>query len=174
MSWLDSIGEFVDGNASWIKPILNVGGSIYQQSQAQQGAQGSLDAQMQGEQQRYDNALAEQQAYNQYVDAINMHDWQNQNSRAAAQAQQDELSRRYAKKANRKQREHFGEAKGYLEPYRQTGLRLLPQMEGTYTQGLNNLGLLGKYAMNAKNMAALDGSKPAYEVQLPLPEYMRK
>lgn len=174
MNWLDSISGFIDDNASWLKPIVNVGGSIYGQSQAQKGAQGMLDAQSQGEQQRYDDALAEQQAYNKYVDDLNMHDWQEQQSRAAASAQQDSLNRRYAKKANRKQRQYFEEAKGYYEPYRQTGLRLLPQMEGAYSQGLNNLGLLGKYTMNAKNMAALDGSKPAYEIQLPLPEHMRK
>lgn len=183
MSWLSDLGENIlgvttdynlDDQASWLKPVLNVGGSIYSQYQKNKGAQGALDAQRQSEQQNYDDALAEQQAYNNYVDEVNMYDWQNAQSRAAAAAQQDALRRRYAKKAAKKQREYYNEAKGIYLPYQQTGARLLPQMEGTYSGGLNNLNSLSKLTMSPESLAKLNSSKAAFEVGVPLPDYMRR
>lgn len=59
------------------------------------------------------------------------------------------------------------------EPYRQTAEMLLPQKTQTYQNSLALQNAMGNYVSSPDQMAKLNASVPAYNVNIPLPDSVR-
>lgn len=153
-------------NSDWLKPVGAgvadlIGGQI-----SSSGKEGTLDA--------YKNALLDD--YNRQTALAQQYaQWQQGQAGAsrAAAASADAARRAGAKQQLRSEKRAFNQANSYLEPYRQAGLEVLPAMTGAYKSGVNNLNLLQGYVNTPDAMARLNASKPAFDIQVPLPEQLK-
>lgn len=146
MSILGDVGDFISGNSTWLKPVGNaligaVGATsqnnarnsgldalqrITQQQWEQQQAQAQADAEYEAQR---GNWAAGQRAASAAAAAANARARQ----AAATQTAQNQMAAR--KKGDAQQIKALEEIMKYYQPYKDTALRLLPQMEGSYTQG---------------------------------------
>ena len=153
-------------NSDWLKPLGAGAADLIGSRITGSANDQTLDA--------YKNALLDD--YNRQTALAQQYaQWQQGQAGAsrAAAASADAARRAGAKQQLRSEKRAFNQANSYLEPYRQAGLEVLPAMTGAYKSGVNNLNLLQGYVNAPEAMARLNGSKPAFEVQVPLPEQLK-
>ena len=177
MSWLSSVGGWLSKNSDWLKPVTQAGAGLYDaysQNRAADDYFGSLRA---AERNNYDQKRAEYDAYLKYTQDMGAYQQQqsaasaaNAAARAAAAAATERNRQGALKKAKKEETKIHNEAQGYLRPYHDTGMRLLPQVEQAYSGALANAGLLSSYLFSPEAMAQLRPGGPAYTIQVPLPK----
>lgn len=175
MSWISDIVEpisgFIDKNSSWLKPVVTAGVSVLKQSQADDTQSQYLDYLRQREQANYESYINNANAYNSQLGRSG---GGGNNGAAAAAARANEAARQAAaKKANRKTQKTYKQILAMYEPYRKTADQLLPQMTQTYQNSLGLQNALAQYVSSPDQTAKLNGSIPAYNVNVPLPDSVR-
>lgn len=166
--FFDSIGNFIDKNSSWLKPVTqfigNVGGSALES----RNQNAYLDSLRRAEDRNYADAKALYDAQVAYAQA-NAGGGGDGGAGAAARA--NEANRvKAAKKALKREKKGFKDIRELYQPFSDSAKRLLPGMEGLYMQGANNLNTLNPIFSNPANLAPQ--SKPAYQIDIPIPDYL--
>ncbi|MBL0320548.1 MAG: hypothetical protein IPP74_14830 [Alphaproteobacteria bacterium] len=163
MSWISDVGGWIGNNSDWIKPIVGAGLGAYKQSQTDNAQSQYLDYLRQREQQNYDNSVAQINAYNtQGAQAGSGGGGGNDAARMAAAA-----------KGQHAMDKTYKQLLAMYAPYRQTADRLLPQMTQTYENSLGLQNGLMQFLNSPSQVAKLNGSIPAYNVNVPLPDSVR-
>lgn len=156
MDWLDSIGSFLGENSSWLKPVGNAVLGAVGANQQNNNRTNMLDATRAAIQNQYDREQAQAQADAEYEAAYG--NWAagqrarssaaaaaNANAASAAAAQTKKNAMAARKKGDKVQTKAMRQSLGYLKPFRDSALTLLPQMQASYTQGNSALqGLASK------------------------------
>jgi DNA mismatch repair ATPase MutS len=175
MDWLDGIGSFLTNNSDWIKPAAAIGYGLYNSNQQEKDRNRIADIYRQKEESNYDQALANNAQYEKYLEAANAQANSNAAARSraagayAAAARQTQANQQKAlKKGMKRTNEGFEEAKGYLKPFYEAGVKVLPQATQAYSEGLNQLALLNAYLNNPQSMARREGSNPVWASNVPL------
>lgn len=173
MSWFSDIGDFISNNSNIIKPIASIGIGALNQSNNADTQSAYLDYLRQREDSNYQN----------YVDQVNYANASGAAGAAAsgkasaakaAAARQTEANRQAAaKKANRFLQKNYKQILAMYLPYKQTADTLLPQKTQTYENSLQLQNALLSYLNQPDQVAKLNGSIPAYNVNVPLPDYLR-
>lgn len=188
MGWFDSFDgfvdkatSFVDKNKNWLEPVVNLGTSLFNQSSENSATSQYLDYLRQKEQQNYNDSVATYNAQMDYQKQLAAaHGANSAAARAASAARanaarQTEANRqRAAKKANKFEQNMYKELLGYYQPFKDTAIDLLPRMQATYIDALNSMGNLNKFVSSPNQVAKLNSSIPAYAVDIPLPEELRR
>ena len=166
MSWLDTIGTFLTDNEKLIKGGLGVFDYLSgsgSRSDYQDVLNRAAKDEWERGRQEYEATKKYNEEYGQWAQA-------NAASRAAAARANHAARIAAAKKAQDYMNKQLTGLSANYKPYNDAALRLLPQMEQAYTQGLGNLGLLSGYLgrpeMQGRIMAA------GVPVDIPLPKKM--
>jgi len=183
MDWFDSVTEGIGslwdtGRAlitddkgdlsSWVKPVVNAGIGALNQSNADTTRSQYLEYLRQKEQQNFASSTDAINAYNAQLMAGGGGGGGNSGA-AATEANRQKA----AKKANKVTQKNYKELLKMYAPYRQTADKLLPEMTQTYQNSLGLQQALGNFVNAPEQMAKLNGSIPAYNVNIPLPDSVR-
>jgi hypothetical protein len=159
--------------SDYIVPILSGIGSLWQAYNSNSGKSAGFDAMKANEDRRYADYLAERQYYDQYTMAQYEQEQAARAAGAAAAAKNAAAKSAAEKKAFGSYKKDNRKIQKLWEPYAQTGQRLLPQMEQTYGNSLNNMNLLSAYMSSPQYQQSMNQSVPAYETNIPLPDYLK-
>lgn len=180
MGWLTDIGDFVSGNKGWLEPVLGGALDLYKESQRSSSNNQVADLMRQQEQRNYDESAANRQSYDNYLQNYNSWRAGEQASRRAAQAAyaaaaRQELANKMQamKKAQKRTKAGYDEAKGYLNPYREAGLSLLPGRTQAGQNAINQANLLMAYMQSPEVMAKLSTKDSMVKQNIPLPSYLK-
>lgn len=178
-----------DSGFNWsklIEPAIGFGAGILQ-SNAKSGTMDSyynfLKSQ---EDQKYQKGLANYQAYQDYLNqgqaasasasaasrAASAARSKMAAAYAAAQRQEQANAQKAAKKANRTEQRGYATARSYYDPYITAGNEILPEMTNTYKNALSTMNMFNGYLTSPAGMAALNQSIPAYQTNIPVPDYL--
>ena len=152
-----------------VSPIIGAGVGAYKQSQADNA------------QSEYLNYLRqrEDKNYQDYIDQVNQYNQQGAQmgsgggGGAAAAAATEANRQRAARRAMKSQQGTYRQLLEMYAPYRQTADRLLPQMTGAYENSLGLQNSLLNFVKSPEQMAKLNGSVPAWQTNVPLPDSVR-
>ena len=185
MSWFsdafDWIGSFYKDNKDWIQPVVKTAVGAFQQNNKDSAQSQYQQYLQQKEQQNYQNSVDAINAYNAQVAAILGSGGGGGGggggaaaAAAAAAARQTEANRmKAAKKANKYMQSVYKKALEAYAPYKATADQLLPQMQKTYEGSLGMQNNLASFVQDPMQMAKLNASIPAWQVNVPLPESVR-
>ena len=180
MGWFDDIVGFVDRNKDWIKPVVSIGSSVLKQKQVDNTQQEYLDYLRQREIENYQNSVNDINYYNAQGEAAAGNAAANRAASAAnraaatAAARQTEANRmKAAKKSNKSLQKTYKDILELYRPYKETADVLLPQMTQTYQNSLGLQNTLGQFLQNPAQMAKLNSSVPAWNINVPLPDSVR-
>jgi hypothetical protein len=167
----DSIGSFVSNNSSWLNPLANIGIGAIKQHNADNAQGAYLDYLRSREQQNYQDSVDQINAYNA-AHAGGRPGSSNAASVGAARA--TEANRQHAaKKALNQTTKTYKDLLAMYAPYKQTADQLLPQMQHAYESSLGLQHSLADFVNRPDQQAKLNGSIPAYAVNVPLPDSVR-
>jgi DnaJ-class molecular chaperone len=168
MAWYDDIGSFFGGGGSgggtdWgsiISKVGKAGFDYYNASQEQEAAKKLQDQMMAMEQMKYDASKSQYDAYMQ---------------QAMAQAAAGSGGGGGGGISSAALRNAYGPALAALEPYAKFGPGLMKQGAKAYKRGNQGLkAMQGMAFSDSANQAINRESIPAYQVQIPLPDYLLK
>lgn len=173
MSWLsdawDAGKTFIGDNKDWLKPVAAFGVDALKQTQSDDLNSQYIDYLRNRENQNYENAKAQADAYNQQLAASGA-----ASSARAAAARQNESNRlAAAKKANKVTQDTYKKILAMYAPYKQTADALLPQMTKTYQDSLALQGDMLGFVQSPEQQAKLNAAGPAWNVNVPLPDYVK-
>lgn len=172
-----TVGTYYSNNKDWINPLVKVGVGALQQSNKDNSQSQYLDYLKEREKQNYQQSVDQINAYNAQLAAAGAGGGGgggDGGAAAAAAARATEANRRKAaKKANKSSQKTYKEMLAIYAPYRQTADVLLPQMTQTYQNSLGMQKSLADYLKSPAQMAKLDASIPAYNINIPLPDEVR-
>lgn len=166
----DTVGSFVGDNSSWLKPVVSIGMGALQQNQRDNTQQQYLDYLRQQEDQNYQDSVTGINAYNEQLAATQAA----AASRAAAARQTEANRMKASKKANKVSQQTYKDILAMYKPYKDVADRLLPQKTQAYENSLGLQNSLLNYIQQPNQKAKLDAAGPAWSVNVPLPDYMRK
>lgn len=173
MGWLDSAWDFVKDNAQPIASVATGAYNLYNKSNAQNEYLDYLK-----EAEAYN--ASQTNAYNDQLAQAGHVQQANLNALAANQAEQvaamraNEANRlKASKRANKYSKTMYKKLLQMYEPYKKTADMLLPQMTQTYQNSLGMQNAMGQYVSSPQQVAKLDASVPAYQVNVPLPDSVR-
>lgn len=161
------------GWTDWIAPVLSGVGSLYGAYNENQGNSNAFDAMKANEDRRYQDYLNEYNYYRDYVTKDAEARSAAGAAAAAASAKNAAAKSAAEKKAFKAYKKDNKKIQGLWDPYAQTGHRLLPQMEQTYGNALGSMNLLNSYMMSPQFQQLTNSSVPAYQVDIPLPDYLK-
>lgn len=95
-------------------------------------------------------------------------------ARAAAARQTEENRLRAGKKGMKTEQKYYEQALGNIQPWIDTGHQLLPEQAKTYGNALSGLQLAQAYLQSPAYMAKFNQSVPAYSIDIPLPDYLKR
>ena len=172
-SIISGVGDFVDNNSSWLKPVAQVGLDLYKQYQ-QGGARDDVaDLYREREKRNWEQYLAEEQAYQ----AQQAQSWAqaqaNRRAAAAAAAATDANRREALGKANKVEQKNYKQMIKLIKPYQKATSALIDPSQKTFEQGFDTISMLNGILKGKDNMALLKDSGPAYGIDIPIPEYMK-
>lgn len=174
MSIMDDI---FGSDSSWptlIKTGLDIGGNLYDSYNKSSTSNDYINSLRASE----DRQFADTNAYNSALAA-----WQQQQAGAAASARAasaaaagatDKNRQAAAKKAQAYLDKVYKRTMDMYAPFKDTATRLLPQMEKSYSTGIDTSNMLSAYLQNPQNMALLNGSTSAAASGPMLPDYLRR
>jgi hypothetical protein len=170
--FFDGIGGALDSFGTKIKPfggIMDLGLGLYGMNQAEKMSDKQRDAAMQMEREKYDNALQMMNAANAFGASGGGGGGGGANRAAqaaneAARLKALQKSMKYEKKMGKKARQE-------LQPYADTGKRLLPAVEQTYGNSLSGMNSMMAFLQQPEQMKKLEN--PAGIKQAELPAFMR-
>jgi hypothetical protein len=175
MSWLsdawDGVSGFISDNKSIIKPIVGVGLGALNQSNADKSQSQYLDYLREKENQNYQASVDAITAYN--AQGGGGGGGHGGGGAAAAAAANERARLAAAKKANKKEKKTYKKLLEMYAPYRAVADKLLPEMTQTYQNSLGLQSALGNFINQPEQMAKLNGSIPAFAVDVPLPDTIR-
>lgn len=178
-SWLSDIIEpvsgFISDNASWLKPVAQIGLGALRQNNVDESQSQYLDYLRQREQQNYQNSVDQINAYNAQLASAGSGGGGSGNAAAsAAAARATEKNRMKAsKKSNKAMQNTYKELLAMYAPYRATADKLLPQMTQTYENSLGIQNALAKFVGSPEQTAKLNASVPSWQIKIPLPDSVR-
>ena len=163
------VGDFLSGNSSWLKPLAQVGMTAYNTHEKNQQAQGYINFLRDQENQNYQNYTNNRDAYLQ---------WYQQNhagggGRGRGGGSNNAAALAAQKKAMEREQQGFADARKTLQPWYDVGVRLLPNQAETYGNSLNALNMLYAYQTTPQMVSQMNQSRPAWQVDVPLPEHLK-
>lgn len=168
----DKVGDFLGKNKSWLKPVTRLGSNLLGANQESGNQQNYLDSLRAAEQRNYDEAKA-QYDYNNEIGMANAASRNAASASSAAASRATEANRMgAAKKSFKAEKKGLQEIKDLYKPFSDTDARILPGMEAAYNQGLGNLSGASKFFSSPEQFAKINGSMPAYNIKIPLPDYL--
>jgi len=174
MSWLGDAFGWIKDNKDIIEPAATFGFGALQQVNKDNTESQYLDYLRQKEQQNFQDSSAAIDAYNQQAQAAAGAAQANAAARASAARATEANRQAAAKKANKVDKKTYKDILKMYAPYRQTANQLLPQMQQTYQNSLGLQNALAQYVNSPAQVAKLDAAVPAYNVNIPLPDYVRQ
>lgn len=175
MSILSDVWDGITGAVSDIpKGIVGIGANLYNGYDQRQRQNDLVNAYREREAQNYANSKAEYDYYmNEYLPQYQAAQAASSAAAAAAANANDAARRKAAKKGMKIEKKFFDEAKGNIQPYIDTGHRLLPSVEKTYGNALSGMQLMQGYMNNPQYMQTMNQSRPAYQTNIPLPNWVK-
>ena len=181
MGWFDSVTDAVSGAWDFVKdnakPIASVAVGALGNLNKQNQESAYLDYLKEKEQQNYNDSVAAINAYNAQLAQSGGHAGGGPAGPSAADvaaARQSEANRlKAAKRANKYSKNMYKDLLKMYEPYRKTADMLLPQMTQTYQNSLGMQNAMANYVASPAQVAKLDASVPAFNVNVPLPDSVR-
>lgn len=173
MGLLDSVKDFA-------KPLLNLGSGLFNAYNQDNTRGNYYDILRQREDKNFADTQAYNEAYGKWQEQANAARAANSASAAAnarasaAAASATEKNRQKAlKKALGSEKETNAAQQAMYDPYVQTGLRLLPQMENTYSKGMQNSNMLSAYLNTPGQLQKLNQAALPSQTGIKLPSYLR-
>lgn len=173
-SIISGIGDFVDNNSSWLKPVAQAGLDLYKQYQKQSANDKISDIYRQREQNNYNNYLAEVEAYNQQVQQQQAAANAARASAQAARAATEKNRQAAASKANDVVQKNYKQMIKLMKPYQKATSALIVPSQENMEGGFDIMSKLNSILSGSENMALLKNSGPAYAIDIPLPDYLLK
>jgi hypothetical protein len=168
MSWLsdawDGISGFVKENKDWIQPVAKVGMGALNQQNIDNTQDTYAQYLREKEMRNYENYVQQAQLYNAGL---------GQGGGGGGGGGNNAAQMGASKKANRKMQQTYRKILAMYKPYKDAADALLPGMMQSYQSGLGLMGDMTNIVKDPKQMAKLNGSIPAYQVNVPLPESVR-
>lgn len=160
--WWSGVTDWLGNHAG---DILDTGIAIYGQSQKDKSQDQYLDYLRERENQNYQDS----------VNAINAYNAQLGGGGGGAGAFNATEANRLAalSAANAASQASYKKILQMYKPLRKTVKRLLPQMTKTYENSLGLQGKLSDFIQSPEQMALLNQSGPAWNVNVPLPDYVK-
>jgi hypothetical protein len=173
-SILSSVGDFLGRNREWIRPVVGTTFDLYSSSRQGRQANNYADMVRREEQRAYDDYLRNYGAYTDYLGQVRNAQAANLAARNNAAAANERARLQGVKESKKIWNDRLGQAEDALSPYMQMGLDVMPAVKETYLGGLKNLGTLSNHLFNPQTFnASVAQSTPAFNVNLPVPDYMR-
>lgn len=166
--------------ASILKPILQVGGGLYD-SYVKDDARNDYSNLLQGiENDNWSQGKAE---YDAYVNWAQRNDAARASNAAASAAAsransagkkaEDQRRLQAGKKAGKVYTQNYDKAMSLLSPFQQAGTEVLPMATGAYKQGINGLGMLQAFLSDPNRVKRMDPAGPATSMNIgKLPAYL--
>lgn len=183
MTWFsdiaEGVGSFWSDNKDWIQPVVKAGVGALKQSNTDNSQSQYMQYLQEREKANYQKSVDEINAYNQMLMSGALGGsggggGGGNSAASAAAARQTEANRRKAaKKANKYLQANYKDLLAMYQPYRQTADQLLPQMTKTYEDSLGLQKSMLGFVQSPQEVAKLNGSIPAWNVQVPLPDYVK-
>ncbi len=154
--WLGSAFDWVSDNADVITPMIELGGGLWSYNNARNSQQDYFDMLRDQENRNYQEA---QEARDYYEGESEEEEGENEALVRESIARQLEAYRR---------------AQELFKPFQETAVRLLPQMEKVYSQGLTNMSNLWPIVANSDALSNLQ-KQPQTQLQnvpIGLPNYL--
>lgn len=176
MTWLGDLvsgaGEFYSDNKDWIKPLVGAGVGAYQQSQKDRARSQYVDYLREKENQNYQSALNDINAYNAQLAASGSGGGGGGGSGAAAAAA--EANKLAAEsRANRSLQRNYKDILKMYQPFTEAANRLLPQKTQSYENSLALQNSLAQLVSSPENVAKFNASIPSYQVGVPVPNEIK-
>lgn len=170
MGWFDTVTGWIGDNKDWLKPVASIGTGILKQVNTNNTQDQYLDYLKQREDKNYQDSLAAINAYNTQLAASGN---RGDGGRAAAARQNQASQMKAEKKGNKVSQDTYKKILEMYAPYKQTADTLLPQMTKTYQDSLGLQNSMLGFVKDPMQQAKLNGSIPAYNVNVPLPDSVR-
>jgi hypothetical protein len=179
-----SIAGLLDKNADWLLPVANATLGAFGANQQSSNRDAMLNASERAILAQYDREQAQGASDAEYETAYN--NWAaGQRARSAAAAAANQRAAQAAAAATRKnqfaarkkgdkvQTDAMRNRMTYFAPFKDTALRLLPQMEGAYSQGNGALRQIGANLLTPQGIE--DTFKPQYQTsqKIALPSFLQ-
>lgn len=162
MAWWSDITDFIGKNKDWLEPVVSTGVGLATYGNNEQSRSQYAQYLAEREQANYERALADAQNYNAQSQAG-----------AAAAAATEGNRQAAAGRANDYTQAGYADLREMYQPFVRTAHNLLPKMSRAYQQGLNLQTGLSSFLNQPDQMAKLNGSVPAYNINVPLPDSVR-
>lgn len=169
MSLIDDI--FGEGVGGILGPVAGIGASLWNLGNQNKARDDYASLIAKGEQEKFNNAQATRDAYEQYLNGALGIAGGNQAAQAAASqallaafGASEEGRLAAGGKAKKKLNKSKKKALKLLAPYRRAGNAMLPQAVSTATAGHEGLNLLNSYMKTPEQMAKLNQSGPTLEL----------
>ena len=170
MSWLsdawDGVKGFVTDNKDWLQPAAKVITGALNQKNVDNTQDLYTQYLREKEMRNYQDYVAQAQAYNAGLG-------QGGGGRSGGGGGNNAAAMAASKKANRKMQQTYRKLLAMYKPYKDAADTLLPGMMQSYQSGLGLMGDMTNIVKDPVQMAKLNGSIPAYKVNVPLPESVR-
>lgn len=181
MDFLDSLGGLFDGasdwfgrNKKWLEPVVSTGFNLYTNSRQNNASKGYADLLARAQQEDYNNQKANYDAYTQWLQQSNANDAANRAASNARAAANEKARLAGVAKAKDQLGKTYKKMSPYIDPYADMGLRVRPEIENTYMGALKALSNLTQQNMTPEAMKQWNQSKPAWEINAPLPDWMKR
>lgn len=166
MSWLseawDGVSGFVKDNKDWLQPAAKVVTGALSQKNIDNTQDTYAQYLREKEMRNYQDYITQAQTYNAGLGQGGGGGGSNNAAQMGA-----------SKKANRKMQQTYRKLLAMYKPYKDAADTLLPGMMQSYQGGLNLMGSMSDIVKDPAQMAKLNGSIPAYQVNVPLPDSVR-
>lgn len=176
-SWWDTAYDWLGNNWQSVASAGAGAYGIYEKTKAQNAYNDYLkqNEQTNADQTNAYNAWQAQQGQAEYGTQSANAAMMAQNQAAQVEAmRQNEINRMKAsKRANKYSKTMYKKLLKMYEPYKQTADMLLPQMTETYQNSLGLQNAMGQYVQSPTQLAKLEASVPAYNINIPLPDSVR-
>jgi len=166
MGFLDIFNKIGSFASEYEKPI-QFGLQLFDNYNKQSSSNDLIDAYSKAAQLDYDQQRQRYEATKQYNQEYGAWAQQESASRAAA-ARANAAARQQAKaKAQAYMNKELDKIAANYKPYQDAALQLLPQMQGAYNSGLQNLNLLSGYLAQPNMMARAQNAAAPVNLMLP-------
>jgi hypothetical protein len=170
---MSSIGDWIGNNKDWLAPVIKTGLGYLGQRNNNNTQSQYLDYLREREMANYQNSVDEINYYNAQG-AANAGAYNSAASAAAAAQAATEANRIAASgAANSALQKNYKQILKMYAPYKKVADTLLPQMSQTYQNSLGLQNALSSYVNSPAQVAKLDASGPAWNVNVPLPDSVR-
>lgn len=163
--------DFFDSLFDYLPEILLGGSALYGAYESDKNRDRYVDQARANEDRNYADSKANYDAYLSYLNGVGGGVAANNAAYAGAHAKQEQGRLGALGKGIKKYEKAHKQGMGMLRPYVQAGHMLLPKATKTYGNALDTMNLMNAYLSSPEKMVPKGG--PAYQVNIPIPDYLK-